>query len=109
MNLTHSNRQQLGIASFKYEFGGEGGIRTHDRVAPITVFELARAVRQYPNGASSYCRNPSWVMPRAGGCRIISARSARAVHTSNAARDRLRGASVGPVKDEYPPQPQGLY
>jgi hypothetical protein len=33
------------------------------------------------------------VTARAGWCRVISARSARVVHTSNAVRDRLRGSS----------------
>ena len=69
-------------AIFKYEFGGEGGIRTHDTLAGITVFELAGAVRQYPNVAALYCGNASEVMARAGWRRVVSARSARAVHTS---------------------------
>ena len=48
-------------------------------------------------------------MARAGWCRVVSARSARAVHTSNAVRDRLRGASTGPVKHAVSIQSQVIH
>ena len=84
--------------TFEYGSGGEGGIRTNDRVAPITVFELAGTVRQRPSGATSYCGNGSEVLARAGWCCVISGRSARAVHTSDAVRHHLRGTRGRPVR-----------
>src|SRR5260370_17873070 len=51
--------------------GGEGGIRTHDRLAPITVFELGGAVREGPSGAvpsASAVRSWWLVSGRAGRC-----------------------------------------
>jgi len=70
------------VGRFKGVIDREQGWVTMPRA---TVFELAGAVRQYPNGATLYGGNGSEVMARAGWCRMISARRARAVHTSAAA------------------------